>query len=217
MKKICFINGSPRENNSASQYFIDELLGIIDDNSYEINQLKVNKEVDYEKIVNVDVLIIVFPLYVDSLPSTMIAFLENLENYAKTSENSPRVYTIINCGFFEGIQTINAVQIIKNFCHKVGYKWRLGVGLGAGEFLKETKEIIPLNGKIKAEIYQAFLEIKNDIHNSLEDEVENIFLSPDFPKDDFVSSAEQHWFNIANTKAVSKNQIYAKPFVEKVK
>lgn len=213
MRKLCFVNGSPRGNNSSSNNFINELCKIVQNDNHEINHISLNNEVNYSDVDNSDIIVIAFPLYVDTLPSTVIEFLVNLEKYAKDSKNSPRVYSVVNCGFFEGIQNKHAIQIIKNFCDKTGYKWRFGVGIGAGEFMKHTKTSIPLNSEIKHDIYEAFMEIKNDINITSEDIKDNFFLSPKIPKSSFISTGSTHWIEAAKNMSVSEEQLYSRPFL----
>ncbi|GFP74514.1 flavodoxin [Clostridium fungisolvens] len=211
MAKICFINGSPKGNNSASKNFIDELYKITSNNIEEINHISLNDKLDYEVIADSDAIVLAFPLYIDTLPSSVIEFLETLEPLAKNSTKHPKVYTIVNCGFFEGIQTKNAIALLENFCLKTGFIWRFGVGIGAGEFMKLTKDIIPINSDIKREIYTAFIALSEDIVNNKQDSKENLFISPNFPKSKFISFANNSWVDFANTFLVSKEQLYSTP------
>lgn len=153
-------------------------------------------------------------MYVDSLPSTVIKFLCDFEEYARKSRKRSTVYAVVNCGFYEGIQNKHAIQIIKNFCEKVKYSWRFGVGIGAGEFLRETKEVIPINSKVKLNIYESLQEIKKDIESSNEEVKQSIFVSPRFPKFMYIFAGNRGWIKSAKIKAISKKQLYAKPFVE---
>lgn len=214
MKKLSFINGSPRGNNSASQYFIDELLKIIDNNNFQINQIKLNDTVNYEDAAASDILIFAFPLYVDSLPSPVIEFLVNLELYAKNGKKSTKVYAVVNSGFFEGIQNRHAIKIINNFCDKVGYNWRFGVGVGAGEFMRGTKENIPIKSKVKLATYKGLLEINNDIMSNAEVVKNDIFVSPKFPRLLYFLAGNRGWVKDAKSRSISKKQLYSRLFIE---
>lgn len=214
MAKLYFINGSPRGNTSASKLFIDELSAIIQSSNLEIKQTSLNNKIDYEDIGSSDILIIIFPLYVDSLPSTVVEFLVNLEQYAKDSKKLTRVYGVVNCGFFEAIQTKYALNIVENFCIKAGYEWRFGVGVGAGEFMRNTKTAIPLKSDVKKELYNAFIEIKNDINNGFKETKENRFISPNIPKSLFISEGSAGWTEAAKSMSISEDQLYSKPFYQ---
>ncbi|MBK1809812.1 hypothetical protein JHL18_04045 [Clostridium sp. YIM B02505] len=211
MAKICFINGSPRGKNSASMTFIDELCKITSDTINEIKHFSLNGQLVYEEVATSDAIVIAFPLYVDTLPSSVIEFLEALHPFAKNSTKETKIYAIVNCGFFEGIQTKNAIALIENFCLKTGLIWRFGVGIGAGEFMKSTKDIIPLNSDIKREVYNAFIGISKDILSNKHEAKENFFISPNFPKSEFISEADNSWIEFAKTFSVSKEQLYSTP------
>ncbi|GKU27046.1 flavodoxin [Clostridium folliculivorans] len=211
MAKICFINGSPRGKNSASKTFIDELCKITSNTIKETNYFSLNDQLDYGKVVDSDAIVIAFPLYVDTLPSSVIEFLEALELFSKNITKQPKIYAIVNCGFFEGIQTKNAMALFENFCLKTGFIWRFGVGIGAGEFMKLTKDIIPINSDIKREVYNAFIELNEDIVNNKHDFKESLFISPNFPKSEFIASADNGWVEFAKTFSVSKEQLYSTP------
>jgi hypothetical protein len=216
MEKLYFVNGSPRGNNSASKFFIDELSKLIQNADVEINHCVINNKVNYEELANSDTLIITFPLYVDSLPSTVIEFLVNLEEQAKITKKSVRVYGVVNCGFFEGKQNRHALKILEHFCKKAGYDWRFGVGIGAGEFMRGTKDIIPFNSEIKKDAFNAFLEISEDIINDSKGLKENFFISPKLPREMFFSEGQKNWVEAAKSMSVSEEKLYAKPFIESV-
>ncbi|MFL0198633.1 flavodoxin [Clostridium sp. WILCCON 0269] len=216
MKKLYFVNGSPKVNNSVSEALIDNLYAMILNDNIEVNRASLNNRVNYEDITNSDILVIASPLYVDLLPSTVIEFLMNLEQQTKNMKKLIRVYAVVNCGFFEGIQNRHALRILENFCTKVGYEWRFGVGVGAGEFMKNTKSIIPFNSEIKKDAYNAFMEIKKDIDNDFKYNKENIFTSPRISKDIFISNGNVYWIEAAERMSISKEQLYAKTLLENV-
>ncbi|GFZ32311.1 hypothetical protein CSC2_28370 [Clostridium zeae] len=212
MTKICFINGSPRGKNSASKNLIDELCKITSNAIKETNHISLNNKFDYEVVTDSDAIVIAFPLYVDTLPSSVIEFLEDLELFARNTTKHPKVYAIVNCGFFEGFQTKNAMVLLENFCLKTGFIWRFGIGIGAGEFMRSTKDIIPINSDIKREVYNSFIELNKDIVNNKHDSKENLFISPNFPKSEFIASADNGWVEFAKNFSVSKEQLYSTPF-----
>ncbi|MDP4090012.1 MAG: flavodoxin [Bacillota bacterium] len=213
MRKICFVNGSPKEKNSASQYFIDELCKLIDSSSYQINEVLVNGVPDYEEFADSDALVFVFPLYVDSLPSPVLEFLVNLEQNIPKSKKAARVYAVVNCGFFEGIQNRHAVRIIRNFSDKLGYKWRFGIGIGGGPFIWESREGIPLSSKVKRPIYETLAEMAKDIDGP-EGTRENLLVSPKIPRFIYITASNSGWPKSAKAKGLTKKQLYARPFAK---
>ena len=55
----------------------------------------------------------VFPLYVNSLPVELLAFLEEVQR--NPPKNKPRLSVLINCGFLEPGQNDVAVDILRLF------------------------------------------------------------------------------------------------------
>jgi len=134
--KTVFINGSPKKKLSVSSY----LLGAV--------RLLVRGEVVSEQVRNVgdharvlknikDAENVVFgmPLYVDGVPSHMLAFMKEMEKFCIDNDVHLNVYVITNGGFIEGCQSRPLMQVVENFCKRCNLQWRGGVGIGGGIML----------------------------------------------------------------------------------
>ena len=73
-------------------------------------------------------LLLVFPLYVDSLPVELLAFLEEVQR--NPPKNKPRLSVLINCGFLEPGQNDVAVDILRLFAKTVGFPMGAVMKLG---------------------------------------------------------------------------------------
>ncbi len=104
------------------------------------------------------------------------------------------MYCLINCGFLEGTQNTLAIDILKNYCKRIGFNWRFGVGIGGGEFMASSKNM-PLNCKMKMPVYNAFLDLKKDIENndSNIDISEAILVNARMPKFIFKLAGNLSW------------------------
>lgn len=221
MNKIYIINGSPKATKTSnSQYFIDELTKLLDLNNTEIKQassINFSKEQVYPELLKSDIIIFAAPLYIDCLHASLLTFIIDLEKYIKANNisniNLPKVYVIFNCGFFEGHQNRIALDIIRNFCNKIGFTWRFGVGIGAGEFMGGSKDI-PLNSKPKIDTYNAFMEIKKDIENNSTESKSNIFTSPKMPRFLFQLVGGFGWIKQAKSNNIKIRNIYAKVYTK---
>lgn len=82
-----------------------------------------------------DILILAFPLYVDSLPSLVIRTMEHLAEHrqAKGNLENQRLLAIVNCGFPEAHHNDVAVAICRRFAQEAGFEWAGGLALGGGE------------------------------------------------------------------------------------
>jgi hypothetical protein len=82
-----------------------------------------------------DLLILAFPLYVDSPPSPVIAALELIAEHRKMSKKpkSQKLLAIANNGFPEARQNNTALAICRRFASETGIEWVGGLALGGGE------------------------------------------------------------------------------------
>ena len=109
-----------------------------------------------------DAVVVAFPLYVDGLPSSLMALLEAFGSAleaekAAAREASPRkdsgnakrprrLYGAANCGFFEGAQNAVALEMLANFAAAYGLEWSGGIGIGTGEMISRMKGVPPQAG-----------------------------------------------------------------------
>lgn len=126
-----------------------------DINENQRNDLRNSKRNNSQNIVQFindiresDIIILSCPLYVDSIPSFVIAAMENIaDDYKKANydydgqnernkQNNTRkeqgFFVIINSGFPESEQNDIAIKICRRFAREVGFKWLGGIGVGGG-------------------------------------------------------------------------------------
>ncbi len=208
--KIALINGSPRVKESNSAVLLSDLKEIIYNKNSDIKELKVNKNIfnNLDCIYDCDTLIFAFPLYVDGLPANFLKFLIECEKHFKLKpKKNIIVYTIVNCGFFEGNQTHIAISIIENWCKKVGFTFGQGVGVGGGEMLNLTKSI-PLGHGPKKNLGRALNNLGTNILNNCCDE--NIFISPNFPRFMFKLFGNIMWGKMAKQNGLTTKDLFRK-------
>lgn len=88
-----------------------------------------------------DLIILAFPLYVDSLPSQTIRALEYVAaNREKIDpKKDRRLAAICNSGFPESRQNLTALDIVKRFAGETGLDWAGGLPIGGGGAASERK------------------------------------------------------------------------------
>jgi hypothetical protein len=102
----------------------------------------------YEAIDKADLLVLAFPLYVDSLPAPVIATLEKIAKHRKDKDSSPiRFSAIANCGFPEANHNDTALAITSEFARQNGLAWMGGLALGAGEGIVHGTPLNELDGR----------------------------------------------------------------------
>jgi hypothetical protein len=81
-----------------------------------------------------DLLVLAFPLYVDSLPALAIRALEHIAAHRiGTRRPGQRLVALANCGFPEAHHNDTALAICHRFAQETGLAWAGGLALGAGQ------------------------------------------------------------------------------------
>lgn len=211
MINVCFINGSPRKQNSGSSYFISELTNLFSDNvntkEYFISNIMKDKAL-LEEIISYDKIVFVCSLYVDCLHSSMLDFMYIFEDSIKEKGNVKLdMYSIVNCGFIEGTQNEVVLNIMENYCKRLNFNWRFGVGIGGGEFMSTSKDM-PLDSFMKKPVYNGFLALKEDIENNSTNKSDNIFVNAKMPKFLFKFFANNYWKVEAKKNNLKTKELY---------
>lgn len=146
--KIGMINGSPKMGNSCSALLLHQLQNDLSFRSthefktYRIHQDPLS-ETDIDELIENDIIIVAFPLYVDGIPSHMLSALYQLENAFRHSASSqkPIFYGIINNGFLEGNQNEPATRMLTLFCKRAGLVCGQIFATGGGEMIRTMIEM----------------------------------------------------------------------------
>ncbi len=136
-KKFLALIGSPRPNSTSGhlgQYLVDGLTA----QDWQAQALSVGAAVRNPEhwlaletaFREADVVAIVSPLYVDSLPAPLTLALERLVNVR--TERSGRLFAVFNCGFYEAHHNDVALDICRLFARDAGLHWTGGLAIGAG-------------------------------------------------------------------------------------
>lgn len=81
-----------------------------------------------------DLVVLAFPVYVDSLPAAAFRALEWIaaDRRASPPEKPQRFVAITNCGYPESVHTILPLTVCRRFAKETGFAWAGGLGLGGG-------------------------------------------------------------------------------------
>jgi len=145
-KRTLLLIGSPRGPKSTSEslgaYLLKKLqgYGLETEKVYIYPSLRSDegRVILLRAVESSDLLILSFPLYVDSLPSPAIAALELIAEHRKTSKKpkSQKLLAIANNGFPEADQNDTALAICSRFASETGIEWVGGLALGGGEAIR---------------------------------------------------------------------------------
>jgi hypothetical protein len=134
--------GSPKGPNSSSNslgsYLLEKLQtkGLTTKTIYLSQNLASDQKhaALLEQVDQSDLIILAFPLYIDSLHSHVIKTLELIADHRKASgEPAKKTFmAIINSGFPEATQNQTALNICRLFARDVGFDWAGGLAMGGG-------------------------------------------------------------------------------------
>jgi hypothetical protein len=132
--------GSAKKEQSNSESLGTYLLEKLQQKGFEAETLFVHRAVkDADKFIEAvdraDLIILASPLYVDSLPYSVIKSMEQIAEYRKTRKPDKKqsFAAIVNCGFPEVHHNDVAIAICRRFAKEAGFDWTGGLALGAGE------------------------------------------------------------------------------------
>ena len=191
--RITAINGSPKEKGSVSGLIIEQMERILGEKAQTHQAMRlVQGDTAYETmkgILDTDVLLIVFPLYVDSLPAPLIELLTRLEGAARGIDAAPRVFAIANCGLYESEHPALALDMVERFAQRAGYTWGCGLGIGRGGMLASIG-----NNWSKGpagDVYAALYDMASAMREGRSGQ--NAFASPKFPRFLYIAVANMGW------------------------
>lgn len=136
---LTIINCSPKKN-SNSKSFINRTIKYIDDDFSICNVYKDHFDTIIGFINKSDKVLIVYPLYVDTIPSKLIEFFEYLINNHISLYNK-KIYVLCNCGFLEAKQNDVSTQIVSNIITELNGNYKGYFKIGSGEILGNLNNI----------------------------------------------------------------------------
>ena len=190
--RIALINGSPKVKNSASGTLLEDIKGYLGEKAELIEfgfHASVLSNETLDALSQAETWVFAFPLYVDGIPGQLLSCLIQLEE-ARIRNPQIRIYGVVNCGFYEGIQAELALQLLQNWCEKTGFLWSGGIGVGGGGGLAMMPKLPPGQGpkapidKALASLYEVILQ---------KEALDNEYVSVAFPRFLYKLGAQMGW------------------------
>jgi hypothetical protein len=136
-ERILILSGSPKKDKSTT-HSISEFLqnefykkGISSEIAIVSSYLK--DEIQIKELIalvdSCNILFIISPLYIDSLPYNVIQALELIKKYSDPTRADKKVIAISHCGL-EAIHNRVAIKICESFSKELHYNFAGGVTLG---------------------------------------------------------------------------------------
>jgi hypothetical protein len=204
MLSIALINGSPKAKDSASGCLLEEMKGLLKESMITEYRFQKPGLLNPKEVLEHDVLVFSFPLYVDGIPSHLLYCLKELAKHRREHRAELTVYAICNAGFYEGHQNQNALQMLKNWCVKCQMTWGGGIGIGGGGMVQGMKNVP--HGKGPKKNSSAALDVLAD--NILSGGCgENIYVNPGIPRFLYKLAAELGWKQVAKANGLKKKDL----------
>ncbi len=147
MAGLMIVNGSPRAPRSNSKRYA----ALVKENwpvSLDVYNVTSKKhEEACHRLEACTDLLLVFPLYADSLPVPLLHFLHVLETHAFARK--PTVHVLINCGFLEPEQNQVALDTVRLFCKRNAFPFGSTLCIGAGEAILDTPFVFLVKRQVK--------------------------------------------------------------------
>jgi multimeric flavodoxin WrbA len=154
-RRALLLVGSPRLEKSTSSslgsYLFEQLKqqGVETETIYLYKAINTPERMEAlrQAIVRSDLVVLAFPLYVDTLPAPVISVLEDVAALGKAKTTPTRFAAIVNCGFPEASQNAGAIAVCAEFAREAGFDWMGGLSLGAGEGMVRALPLSELGGQ----------------------------------------------------------------------
>lgn len=149
-KLVLLLVGSAKQRRSNSRALGGYLCGRLEGEGYRSETLLLSRalrsETGWGELLaatdRAGLLVLAFPLYVDTLPYLVIKALEMIAAHRRGREGDAaqrpvgqRLVAVVNCGFPEAQHNDVAVAICRRFAAEAGFRWAGGLALGGGEAL----------------------------------------------------------------------------------
>ena len=234
--KALLIVGSPKTKSpSASGILGDYLLQRLGQQGWQTESLTLKASLRYQSgqqelisaVDCADLLLLAFPLYVDSLPFLVTKALEQIALHREAVQNrrSQRLVAIVNNGFPEATQNDLALAICQSFARRSGIEWAGGLAMGAGEALGGGQPLtapvrsgLPVNHVIGAlDLAAAALAKGQPVPSEAKRMIARVpipFLPVSLWRYLFLKMGNRYWRQRASRFGVSKSDLLAQPLAQ---
>jgi len=142
IQNMVFLVGSPKAKDSTSEslggYLRDQLIArgaqAQTFHAHKVLRTAKNTADFLEAVDHADLMLVAFPLYVDTLPYVLQHTLEHLAAHRQGAlrSKSQRLVCISNSGFPEADHNALALEVCEQFAQEADFAWYGGIALGGG-------------------------------------------------------------------------------------
>ena len=194
MGKILMVNGSPRAPKSNSKQYLQLFQSYWKYPGISVSITSKNHRQIWDSASEASDILLVFPLYADGIPSTLLDFLKAYEAFPYHYKAT--VHMIVNCGFLEPEQNAVAVKMIQLFCKENGFSFGSCLCIGSGEAILGT----PFRFLIKRNLRKLSKAIASGRPQKLS-------VTMPLSQKAFVRASTKYWIKLAQAHQVTPEQM----------
>lgn len=196
MGKILMINGSPRAPKSNSKQYAALFAKACPWQTQYVNLTRTNHQEVCRAADGASDVLLVFPLYADGIPVTLLNFLKAWEEYGP--RHKPTVSVLINCGFLEPEQNDVAVKMVELYCRENDLPFGSVLKIGSGEAILAT----PFRILVQAKLKKLARSIVGGQRRTFQ-------VTMPLPKGLFLKASTRYWTDYGMRNGVTKEQMAA--------
>jgi multimeric flavodoxin WrbA len=155
LRRALLLVGSPRLEKSTStslgSYLFEQLKkhGVESESIFIYKAINTRERMEAlrQAIDRADLVVLAFPLYVDTLPAPVISVLEDIVAHGTSKTKPTRFSAIVNCGFPNASQNASSIAVCSEFAREAEFEWMGGLSLGAGEGMVHARPLAALGGQ----------------------------------------------------------------------
>ena len=158
IRRAVLLVGSPRTQKSTSHSLGGFLFAGLESRSIQTETIylhtilksKEKMQALFAALERADLVLLAFPLYVDSLPAPVIEVLERIALERQGRVTGQLFAAIANSGFPEAQHNATALAICETFARQTGFTWAGSLALGAGEGMVHGEPLAEMDGRVTA-------------------------------------------------------------------
>ena len=194
MADVLILNASPRAPKSNSKRYAQRFAEQCSLSSETCNVTWNNHLEQCEMLGSCSQVLLVFPLYADAIPVTLLDFFKTLEQHPP--KQKPTVSVLINCGFLEPHQNDVAVDMVKLFCKQNHYPFGSALQLASGEAILDT----PFKRTARRAIGKLARAVAKGKHRTIR-------AAMPLPKSLFIRASTRYWTQYGQRNQVSPEEM----------
>lgn len=200
---LYLLDGSPKPKGSTSLYLLKALESRLTEGHRVVWQnAREGKAQDMlAQMDGANVWVIAFPLYVDGIPSHLLRLMEALEPLVAQAAHKPKVYVIINCGFYDARQNHIALSMMRVWAERCGLAIGCALAIGGGGMVQAAPlGYGPVSSMGKGMDWLAARILAGEDGSDL-------YVEPNFPRLLYKTVAHIGWRRMAGRNKVSPQQM----------